>query len=115
MVSALSISSCASIFQGSKKDVTIRSMTQGAKIYIDGELKGEDALTLKLIRKTNHTVVVKKDGYETKNVDINKHVQAGWLVWGIVFNIPGLVVDAITGAWNGFDKDNITVSLDKSK
>lgn len=109
------LSSCATVFQGSRKDVSIRSMTQGAKIYVDGELKGEDAITLKLARKTNHSVAVKKDGFETKTVDINKHTQAGWIVWGILFNLPEMIVDAITGAWNGFDKENITVDLNKSK
>jgi hypothetical protein len=109
------LSSCATLFQGSRKDVTIRSMTSGADIYVDGEKKSSDALTIKLKRNTNHTIVVKKDGFDTKTVDINKHTQAGWLVWGILFNIPGMIVDAITGAWNGFDKDNVTVDLEKSK
>lgn len=112
---ATMFSSCATVFQGSKKDVTIRSMTSGADIYVNGEKKATDALTIKLKRKTNHTIVVKKEGYETKTVDINKHTQAGWIVWGILINIPGMIVDAITGAWNGFDKDNVTVDLEKSK
>lgn len=48
------------MFQGSKKEVSVKSMTQGATIWIDGEKAGEDAVTQKLTRKDDHTILVKK-------------------------------------------------------
>lgn len=112
---ACSLSSCAVMFQGSKKEVSIKSMTPDASIYVDGDLKGTDAVSLKLARKNNHTVMVKKAGFDTQTVQIEKHTQAGWVIFDIFVNLLALPVDAITGAWNGFDKDKITVELTPSK
>lgn len=115
IATVLLTSSCAIMFQGSKKDVAVKSMTPGASIYVNGNLEGTDAVSLRLSRKTNHTVMVKKEGFETKTVDIRKHTQVGWVLFDIFVNILALPVDAITGAWNTFDKDMITVDLDQSK
>jgi len=60
LIIAMTMSSCAVMFQGSKKDVSIKSMTPDASIYINGELKGTDAVTVRLPRKSNHTVMIKK-------------------------------------------------------
>lgn len=109
------LSSCATLFQGSRKDISIKSMTPGANIYVNGELKGTDGVSLKLLRRSNYTVLVKKDGFESKTVEIAKHTQVGWVIFDILLDIPGLIIDAVTGAWNNLDKDNITVELDKSK
>jgi len=110
-ITMLFTSSCAVMFQGSKKDVTVRSMTEGASIYIDGEHKGTDLVTERLARKHNHTVMVKKDGYETQTVEIKKRTQVGWVLFNSFFNWFAFATDAPTGAWNTFDKDQITVDL----
>jgi len=97
--------------QGSKKDVTIRSMTPNASIYIDGDLAGQDAVNQRLTRKDDHTVIVKKDGCDNKIVEIKKHTQVGWIIFDALFNWFAFTTDAPTGAWNTFDKDHIVVEL----
>ncbi len=110
-ISLLSLNSCALIFNGSRQDVTIKSMTPEAKIYVNGELKGSDAVNIKLPRKSNHSVMIKKDGCENYSTQINKHTQVGWFVFDALFNWMAFLTDAPTGAWNEFDNDNITAEL----
>ena len=45
---ALTMNSCATLFNGTKQSVYVRSMTSDSKIYIDGNLEGMDAVTKKL-------------------------------------------------------------------
>ena len=111
MTLTISLNSCALMFNGSMQDVNVKSMTPEAKIYVNGELKGTDAITLKLPRKSNHTVMVKKDGCDTQTTQINTKTQAGWIVFDALFNWFAFLTDAPTGAWNKFDKDNITAEL----
>lgn len=103
--------SCAVMFNGPRKDVTVKSTTPNATIFIDGEEKGTDAVTERLSRKSNHTVVVKKAGCDTKTVEIKKQVQVGWIIFDALFNWFAFATDAPTGAWNTFEKDKITVDL----
>lgn len=108
----LSLNSCALIFNGTKKNITVQSLTDGADIYIDGNLEGQDAVTKRLRRKNSHTVIVKKDDCKSKTVLIEPRTQTGWLLYGIFINLPALVVDAVTGSWKTFDKNNVVVDLD---
>lgn len=110
-----SFSSCAVMFQGSKKEVVVKSMTPGASIYIDGDLKGAEVVKERLRRKYNHTVLVKKDGFEPQTVEISKRVQVGWVIFDSLINWFAFLTDPTTGAWNTFDKDHIVVSLHSDK
>ena len=99
------------MFQGSKKNVVIKSLTPDASIYVDGEEQGKDAVTALLTRKHDHVVVVKKEGCEPRTVEIKKHVQVGWIIFDALFNWWAFATDAPTGAWNTFDKDHVIVEL----
>lgn len=99
------------MFQGSKKEVSVKSMTQGATIWIDGEKAGEDAVTQKLTRKDDHTILVKKDGCLTKTLEVKK-TQVGWIIFDALFNWLAFATDAPTEAWNTFEKSKFTVELE---
>lgn len=90
-------------------------MTPNATIYVDGEEKGKDAINVLLMRKQNHTVVVKKDSCQSKTVEINRKLQWGWIVFDFLFNWWAFATDAPTGAWHTFDKDHIVVELECKK
>lgn len=107
----MSLNSCALMFNGSMQDVNVKSMTPEASIYVNGELKGTDAITVKLPRKSNHTITVKKEGCETQTTQVTTKTQAGWIVFDALFNWFAFLTDAPTGAWNSFDKSNITSEL----
>ena len=110
VLGAFLLSSCATILQGTKKKVSIRSLTPNTKIYVNGEYKGKDLVTVKLKRKDEHTVLATKKGYEKQVKTIDNHIQAGWLVADIIFGFGwvGLAVDFITGALYAPDTKSVT-------
>jgi hypothetical protein len=110
----ISLNSCALIFNGTKQNVSVKSMTPNSKIYIDGDLAGTDAVSKKLSRKNNHTIMIKKSECRTETVMIDSEVQAGWIIFDALFNWCAFLTDAPTGAWKSFDKTNVTVELDCS-
>jgi hypothetical protein len=105
------LSSCALIFNGTRESVSVKSMTPNSKIYIDGNYVGEDCVSANLRRDQNHSIVVKKKGYKTEAVNIDNHVQAGWVIFDVLFNWFAFLTDPTTGAWNALDKTNIVVDL----
>jgi hypothetical protein len=109
---SISLSSCALIFNGSKQNVSVKSYTDDAKIYVDGARRGQDAITANLKRNNGHTISIRKEGCDTYTRQIRSNTQAGWIVFGILFNIPGLITDAATGAWNELEPTTITKELD---
>ena len=102
--------SCATIFQGTKQQVTVRSETPDSKIYINGNFMGTNFVETKLNRKDNHIVAIQKEGCKTETVNLIPKLQAGYIVADILF-WPGLIVDGSTGAWKKFDNPNITANL----
>jgi hypothetical protein len=113
-------SSCSTIIQGSRQQVTIQSLTKDSKIYVDGEEKGKDNAMIRLKRNRNHAIAIKKDGYETKIINLEKQTQAGYIVADALLGLTGfglawIIVDAATGSWFKFDQDAISVELEKSK
>lgn len=120
LASAILFSSCSTIIQGSRQQITIQSLTKDAKIYVDGEDKGKDNAQVRLKRNRNHAIVFKKEGYETKIIDMEKRTQAGYIVADALIALTGyglawIIVDAITGSWSKFDKDTVVVELEKLK
>lgn len=103
------------MFQGSKKSVSIRSFTPDASIYVDGELKGKDAVNVLLKRKQNHYVVVKKENCQSQTVEIKRKLQWTWIAFDAAFNWWAFATDAPTGAWYTFKKKDITVELQCNK
>ena len=73
----LVMTSCALIFNGTKQNVSVKSMTPYSKIYVDGDYVGTDAVSVALIRGENHIVIVKKEGYSSETVGIKSRVQVG--------------------------------------
>jgi hypothetical protein len=122
LLSSLTIlsSSCSTILQGSKKDMTIQSLTPGSKIYVNGDEMGKDLVDTRLRRNKNHTIMIKKDGYETRTVTLQKNAQAGYIVADALLALTGfglifIIVDAATGSWHTFDKDKVVVDLEPKK
>ena len=114
------LSSCSTILQGSKKDMTIQSLTPGSKIYVNGDEMGKDLVDTGLRRNKNHTIMIKKEGYETRTVTLQKNAQAGYIVADALLALTGfglifIIVDAATGSWHTFDKDKVVVELEPKK
>jgi len=106
---AISLSSCAVMFNGTSKRVSIISQTEGGEIYVNGLRVGTDNASVKLKRKRNHIIEVKKEGCKSQLVSLDKEFQIGWIFLYIFVNPFAIITDASTGAWNGFDKSTVIV------
>jgi len=106
-------SSCAILFNGQKQSVSIHSFTPDSRIYINGEFAGKEAVKLKLKRKDDHIIHVKKDGYKTERQEIISEAQIGWIIFDAIFNWFAFIIDAPTGAWNSFEKTYYVFDLEK--
>lgn len=120
LASVMVFSSCSTIIQGSRQQITIQSLTKDSKIYVDGEDKGKDNAQVRLKRNRNHAIAIKKEGYETKIVNLEKRTQAGYIVADALLGLTGfglawIIVDAATGSWSKFDQDAVVVELEKFK
>jgi hypothetical protein len=107
------LSSCALVFQGTRKDVEVVCNTPGASIYIDDYYMGKDQVVAGLRRKRDHYIEIKKDGCITKEAYINRKLQYGWIVVDVLFHWYGAapLTDGLTGAWYTFDKNYIETTL----
>ncbi|GAB4327412.1 MAG: hypothetical protein OHK0038_01080 [Flammeovirgaceae bacterium] len=123
-VMTLLSSSCSTILQGSRQSIIVQSLTPDAKIIVDGNEMGKDAVTTKLKRNQSHTILVKKEGFETKTVTLDKNLQPGYVIadaalaiTGFMFILPllFLIVDAATGSWNKFEPEKVVVELEPKK
>lgn len=105
------VAGCATIMQGSTQQVSMSSSPTGAEITVNGRNLGVTPAAIELKRKDNHVIRVQMDGYQPYEVALARSV-SGW-VWGnIVFGgIPGLAVDAITGALYKLSPEQIMANL----
>jgi len=96
-------SSCASIFYGSKAKVTIQNdqINEPVQLTVDGEPLAPAYLPQQIkVKKGYKPTVVKATAanYEDSSLQINKKFN-GTTLWNIVLGgIPGMAVDAATGA-----------------
>lgn len=109
-------SSCAAVFTGTTSTVSITSDPSGAKIYVDGEYKGEAPLDVTLGRTKDHAITAKKPGYSETRASVRRVFNAVsvanilclpllWVCFG---------VDAISGGIWKFESTNVAVKLDNS-
>jgi hypothetical protein len=105
----MTVSSCALMFNGTKKRVTIISDTPHSEIYVDGRLAGTENVSIKLKRKEDHIITAKKVGCKPQTVALDKELQMGWIAFYLFINPFALITDAPTGAWYGFERSTVVV------
>lgn len=108
-------SGCATIFVGSKEEISLSSEPSGAKVLVNGGNEGKTPLTILLKRGKDYTIEFVKDGYESKTLRMTYSLGAGWLILDILAGLVGIIVDAATGNWNGFDITNYKANLELKK
>jgi hypothetical protein len=75
LILALSIfflQNCATIINGSFQKIPITSNPPGAKIIVDGKVKGNTPLNLNLKKMKNHVFRIEKDGYNPLEIKIQR-------------------------------------------
>jgi hypothetical protein len=101
------------VFKGTSDNVDFSSEPDGAKVYVNGVLRGTTPVKLKLESKRTYNIEFKKEGYETKNFTLTNHVGVGWVILDVIFGIVPVVVDAATGSWYVLDQDYVKVEMEE--
>lgn len=113
--SCIILSSCATMFTGSRQDITISGL-EGTRIYDAGSnVKlgeiGRDQTTTIQVKKgmSDKNLLAKKEGYKTTSFMLESKFNTTSL-WNILF-WPGFFVDLGTGQMNKWD--NPLINLDQ--
>jgi len=105
---------CATIFRGSKQELSIDSLPEGAEVTVGGVEYGNTPAKLKLSPKEEPIIILTKENYEPLKIQTSSGVGGGWIVLGILTFPVGLIVDAVTGCWYGFDQKHFEVDFNNS-
>ena len=109
---SLLLTSCASIFNGSTQQLSIRSNVNDAKLYVNEEYVGKNSSVTTLQKKKKYEITAKKEGCTDVTVPVTKSFDPTTLL-GILIDygvISILVIDgAATGAWQKFDRTSYVI------
>lgn len=68
---------CATLVNGPNEDVAISSTPTGAKVFVDGDLKGRTPLTVPMSRRDYHDVRIELAGHD----DYQETIGRTWSPW----------------------------------
>ena len=115
IVVCFSMVNCATVFSGTSQTVAVNSDPQGADVKINGIMRGQTPLSLKLNKKqAPYYVTISKDGYKDAYYTITNKPGVGWIVLDVVTGLFELAVDAITGAYYEITPKSINAHLEPS-
>jgi hypothetical protein len=109
------VSSCATVFKGTTQEVGFHSEPQKAEVWVNGAKLGETPVSLRLECKKTYIIEFRKEGYKSVTKTITNHVGAGWVILDVISGLLPVIVDAVTGAWYGFDQKNVDAQLEKQQ
>jgi hypothetical protein len=101
----------ASVFKGTTQDMSFRSSPEGAKVYIDGQLKGTTPLVVKLAKNKYNTVTFEKKGYKRETMALTKSFDGGMFALDIIWDLG--TTDFISGAIYEYDQNAYQIELEK--
>jgi hypothetical protein len=111
LLSAILLSSCATIISGSRQNVKITSEPSSAKVYINEIEIGNTPVQKNLKRNQEYQLILKLDGYKTYETKLERKVNA-WFIGNIAFGgLIGLIIDPITGAMHKLKPEEIDGNL----
>ena len=105
---------CATILNGSKKQLSITSSEDGSKvtaIYEGNKVTGKNLVVIKA-KKGTVTAIGEKKGCETVSRNIESSGDWGWYIAGNLFSwyVFGWIIDPITGGLWYYDQPEIDVT-----
>jgi len=107
----LALAGCATIFSSGPTELDFNSDPEGAEVLINNEPLGTTPVMLQLHANKKYVITFRKDGCEDATVQLDTHVQAGWVILDI-FAPFGLIIDLVTGEWKEFNDDTPFVNMD---
>lgn len=127
VTASLTMTGCASIISGSTQTLVFKSVPEESNITITNK-SGEKihtgitpaTVTLKrgngYFKPASYTVQFKKDGYQTKSIEVRANVN-GWYFANILFGglIGMLIIDPATGAMYTLNPNDINAVLESNE
>ena len=103
---------CATLIHGSSQEIEVDSTPSEARVEVDGRPVGATPTTAVLERNREYTVSLYREGYEPHHVTL----RSGRSIWATVnilnFFVPGLLIDASTGALHSLDPGTVAPELE---
>src|SRR4051812_3470662 len=93
----LSVSGCATIVSGTTQKLSVSSRPTGATATIDNNISAKTPALLTLDRKSDHTLVVSKEGFKNQTVFIKRTMNGMGFGNVLVGGIIGVGIDAASG------------------
>lgn len=105
---------CATIFTGTKDNITFNTKPQGATVYINGVEQCTTPCTKRVTRTINdRDVKFKLDGYETRVITLSKEFNVVSVI--NLGDLLGWAIDVATGAVMKYDQKVYDITLSKDK
>ncbi len=101
---------CASLLKGTSQAVNLHSRPPKAEVYINGQFTGYTPLKIHLDSNKSYIVEFRLNG-ERKVVQINKRINAGWVILDIFMGFVPVLIDLVTGAWYELDKTDVVITF----
>lgn len=98
---SLVFSGCASMINGTTQMIPVTSKPSEVKVTENGATLGETPFAYEFPRKTSHTLVFNKEGYQDEQKVIEKKISGVYFVnfaWGLIGAVVGAIVDFSNGA-----------------
>ena len=115
ILSALLLTSCATIISGSKQEVNFTSTPAQATVFVNNVQLGTTPFVTKLKRSVKtHNVKIILDGYKPYETVLTRKFN-GWFFGNIAIGgLIGVIVDLSTGAVYGISDSEVNVSLENN-
>ena len=112
MVSTFLMTSCATIFTGTKDVIRFDSDPQGAKIYIDGLEVCKTPCSTQVKRSLSDELAeIRLKGYETRVIKLDREFNVVSVI--NLGSLLGWAIDVATGALMKYDKKGYEIKLEK--
>ena len=102
---------CATLIHGSAQEITVESTPSEAQVEVNGRPVGETPTTAVLKRNREYSISIYQEGYEPHHATL----RPGRSLWAAVnllnFFVPGLLVDASTGALHSLNPGTVAPDL----
>lgn len=110
-LTALSLTGCATIMNGTKQPLGVTSNPSNANIWVDNYYVGQTPSIIQMSRDNDHIVRVELEGYYPYEIPVTRNISR-WLAGNLLWGGPlGVVVDALTGGIYVLTPDQIQAQL----
>ena len=114
ILTAATLSGCATMFGDNDKSVHINSYPQGAQLYVNNNPIGTTPTTITVPNTWSPTLVtIKKPGYQTRVAQINTEFQPVGIL--NIFFWPGFIIDAIADNMMKISPDSRVINANLSR